>query len=275
MRASVRRMERFFRDVLESVRESRIPYLVGGGYAFERHTGFERDPHDLDLFVRRDDARRLLDHFAARGYRTRMTHPHWLGKIHHNGSFVDVIFSSGNGLVRVDDEWFEHARVATCFGHRVRLVPIEEMIWSKAFVMERERFDGADVLHLIRAARRLDWERLIRRFGPFWRVLLAHLVLFEFVYPNDRDKIPRQVMRHLTARLSAREAKRPEVCLGPLLSRAQYLSDVGNGAEDGRLIHGAMLPEEIAHWTAAAKLGGKPRTGPAQPARRKRIGAGA
>jgi hypothetical protein len=40
------------------------------------------------------------------------------------------------------------------------------MIWSKAFIMERERFDGADVMHLIHEnANRLDWNRLLERFG--------------------------------------------------------------------------------------------------------------
>ena len=38
---------------------------------------------------------------------------------------------------------------ATCWACGVKLQPIEEMIWSKAFVMERERSDAADVAHLI------------------------------------------------------------------------------------------------------------------------------
>ncbi len=59
------------------------------------------------------------------------------------------------------------------------------MIWSKAFIMERERYDGADIAHLILACGRdLDWRRLLGRFGRRWRVLLSHLVLFGFVYPG-------------------------------------------------------------------------------------------
>ena len=43
------------------------------------------------------------------------------------------------------------------------LCPPEEMIWSKAFVQERERFDGADVLHVFRTlGRTLSWDRLSR-----------------------------------------------------------------------------------------------------------------
>ena len=59
----------------------------------------------------------------------------------------------------------------------VRLIPPEEMIWSKSFVRERERYDGADVAHVLRAcADTLDWPRLVRRFDAHWRVLLHHLV---------------------------------------------------------------------------------------------------
>ena len=37
-----------------------------------------------------------------------------------------------------------------------RLVPAEEIIWTKAFIMERERYDGADVAHILRACADLD-----------------------------------------------------------------------------------------------------------------------
>ena len=69
----------------------------------------------------------------------------------------------------------------------VRLSPAEEMIWSKAFIQERERFDGADVMHLLREiGPSLDWPRLLMRFGDYWRVLLSHLIMFGFVYPDKR-----------------------------------------------------------------------------------------
>jgi hypothetical protein len=245
----------FYRRVLGLLQESRIPFLVGGGYAFERYTGIHRQTVDLDVFVRPEDARRALAACAAGGYRTRVSFAHWLGKVHERGHYVDVIWSSGNGIARVDQGWFEHAPRGVVFGRRVRLCPAEEMIWSKAFVMERERFDGADILHLILAhGRDLDWDRLLRRFGPFWRVLAAHLLLFGFAYPAERARIPGRVMRELGARLGERDhANGTPVCLGTLLSRVQFLPDLVWGYRDGRLVHGAMSRAEIARWTAAAR----------------------
>ena len=82
----------------------------------------------------------MLDICAAAGYQTRVRFPHWLGKVSHDNHVIDIIFSSGNGLCTVDEDWFKHAVSGEVFGLPVRLCPPEEMIWSKAFVMERERF---------------------------------------------------------------------------------------------------------------------------------------
>src|SRR5207248_659415 len=118
------------------------------------------------------------------------------------------IYNSGNGRCPVDDDWFAHAVWAEVLGTPVSVIPAEEMIWQKSYIMERERFDGADVAHLLRArGPALDWDRLLRRFGAHWRVLLSHLVLFGFVYPSEQDKVPRRVLHDLAERLLAEHAR--------------------------------------------------------------------
>src|SRR4051812_31197973 len=98
---------RFYRDALEVLRRPGIPFLVGGAYALGSYTGIVRHTKDLDIFVRPGDAPKALQAFAAARYRTQMTFPHWLAKVFFEQDFVDVIFSSGNGLCTVDDSWFE------------------------------------------------------------------------------------------------------------------------------------------------------------------------
>jgi len=257
----------FYLAALHTLRDSGIDFLVGGAYALQRYTGIARDTKDLDVFVRPGDCERVLAAFAEAGFDTELPFPHWLGKARSGGDMVDVIFSSGNGCARVDDDWFRHAVDDRVFDVAVRLIPAEEMIWSKALIMERERYDGADIAHLLRArGRGLDWTRLRERFGPNWRVLLSHLILFGFVYPGHRDVVPPRVMRDLMSRLE-REVGAPapdngddRLCRGTLLSREQYLVDVDCwGYRDARLgPDGTMTEDHVATWTAAIE--GRPPT---------------
>jgi hypothetical protein len=243
---------------LRRLNQERIPYLVGGTYALSHYTGIFRPTKDLDLFVREADRDGLLDALERLGWRTRIAFPHWLSKARQGDDAIDVIHGSGNGLASVDHAWFEHARHARleALGADARLVPPEEMIFSKAFVMEKYRFDGADVAHLLlRQGRELDWARLRRRFGARWRVLFAHLVLFRFVYP-DSDAVPRRLFRDLARRAAQDKGADDEssaLCRGVLLSRKQYAVDTQRwGFEDARRAADvAMTRRDIATWTAA------------------------
>jgi hypothetical protein len=246
----------FYRQVLHRLIELEVPFLVGGGYAFRHHTGIDRVTRDFDVFMKPESVEEVLEQLRRDGFDAAMVFPHWLAKVQTSDDYVDVIFGSGNGVARVDDVWFEQAIEGDVLDTRVRICPIEEMIWSKAFIMERERFDGADIVHLIHSKRgQLDWKRLLARFGPHRRVLLAHLILFGFVYPSDRDMIPEPVMRELTDALRhEREQRNGAVCLGTLLSRSQYLPDLDRGYKDGRLAGGTMSRDQIAIWTDAADV---------------------
>jgi hypothetical protein len=245
----------FYRRIMDDLDGHGIPFLVGGAYALERYTGIARHTKDFDLFVHPRDVERALDLLTAGDCRTELSFPHWLAKAWCGEDVVDLIYSSGNGIALVDDDWFRYAVEETVLDRPVRVIPAEEMIWSKSFIMERERYDGADVAHIVRAcADTLDWPRLVRRFDSHWRVLLHHLVLFGFIYPSERARVPAAVMRELTSRLDA-ELTRPgseRECQGTLLSRAQYLVDVVHwGYGDPRLVpQGNMTPEEMARWTA-------------------------
>jgi len=259
----------FYQRAMRLLQERQLEFLVGGAYSFARYTGIERHTKDFDIFVRPQDAPAILQSLSEAGYETELTFPHWLGKAFNGEAFIDVIYSSGNGVARVDDVWFQHSVADYVLDIPVRLCPAEETIWSKAFVMERERYDGADVAHLLRATgRTLGWRRLIARFDAHWRVLLAHVVMFGFIYPGERSAIPAWVVEHLSARLRAESrTAQPaaEVCQGTLCSRAQYLVDVEHwGYHDARLAPaGNMSQGEIDRWTAA--IGSDPATLPGQP----------
>jgi Uncharacterised nucleotidyltransferase len=252
----------FYRDALGHLDRDGVAYLVGGAYAFARYTGIERHTKDFDIFIRREDFERATTVLQRAGYETELTFPHWLGKAFHDDDFIDLIFSAGNGVAMVDDLWFDRAVPGRVLDMDVQLIPAEEMIWSKGLIMERERFDGADVAHVLRAVGpRLDWRRLIDRYGASWRVLYAHLVLFGFIYPSNRSNVPAWVMDELGERVR-NESRQPDatekICYGTVISRQQYLIDVSEwDYEDARLQPiGNMTCEEVAHWTAGISQDG-------------------
>jgi len=252
----------FYRRALSLLDRNGVDYLVGGAYAFARYTGIERHTKDFDIFIQRDDFDRAADTLTRAGYQAELTFPHWLGKAFQGDDFIDLIFSAGNGVAVVDELWFDKAVDGVVFDVDVKLIPAEEMIWSKGLIMERERFDGADVAHIIHSVgEHLDWRRLIDRYAHLWRALYAHLVLYGFIYPFKRSQVPAWVMDELGGRI-ADETRQPDtkekICYGTIISRQQYLTDINKwGYKDARLEPlGNMTAQDIALWTAGIEVDG-------------------
>jgi hypothetical protein len=246
----------FYCAALDVLAGAGVDFLVGGAFAYGYYTGIHRHTKDFDLFVRPADIEPALAALRDAGYKTELTMETWIGKAFQGESFVDLIFSGSNGIATVDDEWFAHAAQGTILERPVQICPMEEMIWSKAFVINRERYDGGDIAHLLRAhGDELDWDRLLRRFDAYWEVLLSHLILFGFIYPGERDKVPPAVLQSLLDRMREQMGQ-PEaearICRGTLLSRTQYLIDTEQwGYRDGRLRpQGVLTAAEVDELNA-------------------------
>ncbi len=221
----------FYRSSLLQLQETGIDYLVGGGFAFLYYTGIHRDTKDLDIFCRPDDCPRILRHFITLGYRVEQTDSRWLAKIFHGDHFIDIIFDSPNNICQVDDSWFEHAVYGTVHDMPVKLVGPEELIWCKIYVQNRERFDGADVNHLfLRYGEKLDWNRLFSRMNKHWHLLLAQILIFQFIYPADYHRvIPKSIFDELMRRAREQYELPPvleRICLGPMIDQTQYEVDI-------------------------------------------------
>jgi predicted nucleotidyltransferase len=262
------RRDDFHRKSMVALQDANVPFLIGGSYVVEAYAGISRRSKDFDLYVRPHHVDAAIDVLARAGYKTEKTFPHWLAKAGCGRDYIDLIFRAGNGLCDVDDSWFERAQDDELLGLQVKLCAPEEMIWMKAYIMERERFDGADIAHILQScAEKIDWPHLVHRFGPDWRVLLSHLVLFGYIYPSERGKIPAAVMGDLIGRLRNEEPApgSDQLCRGTLLSRKQYLVDIRErGFRDARLEQRVQMDsEDIAHWTKAIAREEKARGKPA------------
>jgi hypothetical protein len=242
----------FYRKALETMQDSGIPFMVGGAFALAFYADVHRDVKDLDLFIHPRDAESTVEMFKRSGYDAHMVAPHWLAKVLAEDCLVDLIFGSRNGVSIVDDVWFEHAVDATVLDMPVKLTPVEETIWSKGFVMDRGRYDGADIVHLVlHKGAEIDWRRLIDRFGENWPVLFNYLVLFAFFYPSRRRLVPAWVEWELLQRWResrADEATPASVCRGTLVSQTDFQPDIERwGFLDARVVPlGNLTPEQLA-----------------------------
>ncbi|HEV2293321.1 MAG TPA: hypothetical protein VGR35_05660 [Tepidisphaeraceae bacterium] len=241
--------QQFYRDALRTLDDARVPYVVGGGYAMGYYTGIQRNTKDLDIFMKPDDHKRALDALGKAGYRTEYFYPFWIAKAVAGEAFMDIIYNSGNGICRVDDDWINNAIPCDVLGYPTRLTPAEEQLWSKAFVMDRDRFDGGDVIHLILGrGKQLDWDRLIRRFRGHERVLLAHLMLYGYVYPCDREQVPDWVIPKLLKSIEKEPTPDAKLCRGANLAHGgSYGTALREwGYMDARLKpHGPLTQNEI------------------------------
>ncbi|MDR0786595.1 MAG: nucleotidyltransferase family protein [Gemmatimonadota bacterium] len=228
-----------YKRALGALNNGGIPYVITGAYAIYEHTGIYRETKDLDLFVEPGQVVSTMRILRAAGFRTRLVQAHWLAKAELGDHVVDVIFGMGNGLAPVDGDWYRHSRPAILAAHPVRIAPPEELIWHRLFIHERHRQDTADILHLILCrGEQLDWDRLVRKTAGNWPLLLSKLILFPYIYPEARGKIPERIVSRLLEEASA-DLDRPRtderMTRGPLVSRFSFSIDVNEwGMRDAR-----------------------------------------
>ena len=222
--------ESFYSEVIRLIAGSEIPFLLSGTYALACYTGISRPTKDVDVFAKAGDCLRLLGHFKSHGFDIQMVDERWLARIVRGSLFVDIIFNMPTASVHVTDEWFERAPEAVLFDTRVRLVPATQLVWSKIFVQDRYRYDGADVAHMIlKRHSEIDWRQLLSHMDMYWEVLLIAVLNFRFIYPSERDLVPRWLFDELTERLQAQADMPPpemKVCRGRIFSPRDYLIDV-------------------------------------------------
>jgi hypothetical protein len=217
-----------FRRALCALIDADVPFVVAGAFAVNHYTGIWRNTKDLDLFVQPQYAQPALDALATAGFDTRVQERHWLGKGVLDGQIVDIIWGGGNWATVVDEHWFQHAARGRLLGVDVMMAPASDMILSKAYVAGRERFDGADIMHLIRArGHTFDWDDLVVRFGDHWALLLHYMILYRFVYPRESEHAPIGVVRKLARRLGSEAEEADGLPFrGLLLDRYAYLHDL-------------------------------------------------
>lgn len=178
-------------EAVDAVEEAGIPYALIGGLAAKK-LGRPRVSHDIDFFVRPDDARNVLRALERKGFVTQERDPVWLFKGWKDDILVDVIFRSSSDIY-FDQEVQEHVRRVPYHGRLINAIAPEDLIVIKAAVHEEHSshhwFDALAVL----IQGNLDWEYLLKRAKHAPRRVLALLI-----YAQSKDvAIPNHVIQRL------------------------------------------------------------------------------
>ena len=206
-----------YRAVIRAARTRGLRFALGGAFGCAAYTGRWRNTKDLDLYVLPEDRTAMIEVLGQAGladyYERQPYDRRWIYRGHREDTIVDVIWAMANQRARVDLKWFSAARPMRLREERVKVIPPEEMLWQKLYILQRERCDWPDVLNILYAVGpQLDWKHLLERLeadGPLLRGVLA---VFAWLCPGRAAALPPWLWERLrTAPPAGRQA--PDVDL--------------------------------------------------------------
>lgn len=146
-----------------ALREADVRFVLGGGLAIWTRGGPETE-HDVDLFVKPEDAERALQALESAGFRTEDPPEGWLYKAWFGDVLVDLIFLP-TGLT-VDDEWLDRAEELEVHAIRMPVMRADDVLIAKLLVIREHEVDYDHVLEIARTVReQIDWDEVRRRTG--------------------------------------------------------------------------------------------------------------
>lgn len=156
-----------------ALRDAEIPYLLGGGLAAWARGGPPTE-HDVDFFVREEDAERALATLVAAGMRPERPPEGWLLKAWHGEILIDLIFQPSGGPI--GDEHFERSEVIDVMAQPVTIASLDDVIATKLLSLTEQEPNFGGVLELARSLReQIDWEAVRERTAssPFARAFFT------------------------------------------------------------------------------------------------------
>lgn len=173
-------LEKILFEAIDILDHSGIPYALIGGVA-TKSLGRPRVTHDIDFFVRPDDADKILEVFESHGFTSQKRDPFWLYKAWKGDILVDIIFKS-SGDIYFDEDVQAHVRRMQYKGRYVNAISPEDFLVIKAAAhQEHNPHHWHDALAVLKQGN-LDWEYLCKRAKNAPRRVLALLI---YAQSND------------------------------------------------------------------------------------------
>ena len=171
-----------------ALRDAEIPYLLGGGLAAWARGGPPTE-HDVDFFVREEDAERALAALADAGMEPERPPEGWLLKAHHGDTLVDLIFNPSGGPI--GPEHFERAEELEVMAQAMLVASLDDVMVTKLLSLNEQSPDFTSVLELARSLReQIDWRFVRERTSesPFARAFFTLIEELGIVEPTAADQ---------------------------------------------------------------------------------------
>ncbi|HTL17128.1 MAG TPA: nucleotidyltransferase family protein [Patescibacteria group bacterium] len=205
---------------IDSVRKTGVPFMLGGGFALASFTGRWRDTKDIDFYIEPKNRDKVIAALSQAGFKDyfdeRPYDRKWIYRSIQSGVIVDIIWAMANQRAQVDSLWFERASVLDLCGQSLLIVPPEELMWCKLYIMQRDHCDWTDVFNLLYAVGpQLDWRHLIWRLEEDKPLLKGLLNVYGWLCPKYILKLPVELWKLLgvSAPKPAQKQKRDHIRL--------------------------------------------------------------
>ncbi len=200
---------------MDAIRSAEVPFMLGGGFALAAFTGRWRDTKDIDFYIRpgdRDKVVAALTKFGFKDYYPVLAYDRkWIYRSVRADCIVDIIWSMANQRAQVDELWFERSGMVELRGQRLPVVPAEEFMWCKLYILQRDHCDWTDVFNLLYAAGdKLDWDHLLARVGEDLPLLRAVLLVYGWLCPKYVLKLPKRLWARVGIPPPTPQVKPPE-----------------------------------------------------------------
>jgi predicted nucleotidyltransferase len=239
-------LERILFEAIDIVESNNIPYALIGGVAV-KSLGRPRVTHDIDLFVRPDDANKVLEVLEKKGFTSQKRDPFWLFKAWKGDILVDVIFKS-SGDIYFDEEVRSHVRRMPLLGKHVNSISPEDFLVIKAAAhQEHNPHHWHDALAVLKQGN-LDWEYLLKRAKHAPRRILSLLI-----YGQSNDiAVPNEVIKKLYRTVYEAPSYIPEPVFHPYKQMVHEMPETSEDGKDspiyikGRIMEALTTDERVA-----------------------------
>jgi hypothetical protein len=191
-----------YQTAIKAVRETGAPFLLGGGFALATFTGRWRDTKDIDFYIHPEHREKVVEALSKQGFsdyfNIREYDRKWIHRNVRDGVIVDIIWAMANQRAQVDENWFSRAGSIFVRGENLQVIPVEEFVWAKLYIMQRDHCDWPDIFNVLCAAGAgINWDWLIQRLEEDLPLLKGALTVFGWLCPEHAAALPKSLWRKL------------------------------------------------------------------------------